>query len=202
MSHRTLRAAVVATLALLMALALAPAAHASDLECRGPLGAVTVAGNLLVPDDSTCTLDGTTVLGSIVVKSRATLVATGIGTDGSIQGESPARVDVSDSWLGNSVQLRKGGPVDLAGNAITGDIALEENLGAVDLTGNEVVGSVQANKNTGGLVIFDLPGNPIIGRLVTTGNVIGNGLHCQDNVPPPTGGGNTAKQKQGQCLNL
>lgn len=128
------------------------------------------------------------MLGSIVVKSRATLVATGIETDGSIQGESPARVDVRDSQLDNSIQLRKGGPVFLAATTITGDVALEENLGQVELAGNDIVGSVQANKNTGGLVI--------------TSNVIGNGLQCQDNFPPPTGGGNVAKQKQGQCLNL
>lgn len=25
---------------------------------------------------------------------------------------------------------------------------------------------------------------------------------CQDNNPPPTGGNNIAKQKQGQCVNL
>lgn len=188
MFTRSLRAAAVAAIALPLAVGLAPAAHAADLECRGTLGAVTVAGNLLVPDDSTCTLNGTTVLGSVVVKSRATLVATGIETNGSIQGESPARLDVRDSQLGNSIQLRKGGPVVLSGNTITGDIALEENLGRVELAGNDVVGSVQANKNTGGLDI--------------TTNVIGNGLQCQDNLPLPTGGGNIAKQKQGQCINL
>ncbi|MFP4123617.1 MAG: element excision factor XisI family protein [Coleofasciculus sp.] len=33
-------------------------------------------------------------------------------------------------------------------------------------------------------------------------NLIGNNLQCQDNDPAPTGGGNTAAQKQGQCENL
>lgn len=79
-------------------------------------------------------------------------------------------------------------PVHDRAHRITGDIALEENLGQVDLDTNDVVGSIQANKNTGGLVI--------------TTNMIGNGLRCQDNSPPPTGGGNIAKQKQGQCVDL
>lgn len=183
-----LRTAAVAALTAGLALAAAPAAYAADLECRGALGAVTVTGNLLIPDDSTCTLDGTTVLGAITVKSRATLVATGVEVTGGIQGESPASVTMSDSTLGNSVSLRKGGGADLRANEITGDVQLEENFGPIDLDANTIVGSVQANKNTGGVVL--------------TNNEIGNGLQCQDNLPLPTGGNNTAKQKQGQCLNL
>ncbi len=65
---------------------------------------------------------------------------------------------------------------------------LEENIGSVSLRNNDVVDSIQADKNTGGLEI--------------TGNMIGNGLQCRDNNPPPVGGGNIAKQKQGQCVNL
>lgn len=42
-------------------LATAPAASAGDFECRGTLGAVTVVGSVIVPDDATCTLDGTSV---------------------------------------------------------------------------------------------------------------------------------------------
>ncbi len=81
-----------------------------------------------------------------------------------------------------------GGAIDIAGTTITGDLALEDNREPIDLDSNDIVGSVQANKNVGGLSI--------------TGNQIGNGLQCQDNNPFPVGGGNTAKQKQGQCLNL
>ncbi len=171
-------------------------AHAEDYECRGTLGAVTIVGNLLVPDDATCTLNGTYVQGGIVVKSRATLYATGVEVTGGIQGESPAKLVVSGSRIGNSVSVRKGGPItgqpgvalDISGTYINGDVQLEENVGSVSLRNNEVVGSIQANKNTGGLEI--------------TGNLIGNGLQCQDNNPPPVGGGNIAKQKQGQCVNL
>ncbi len=191
-------AALVATGGLF---AQAPAAHAEDLECRGALGDVTVVGNLLVPDDATCTLTGTDVQGSIVVKSRANLDATNVTVTGGLQGESPASVAVreapgGESSFGNGISLRKAedvnnpaaGKINISNTTITGDLALEDNREPISISANEIVGSVQANKNTGGLDI--------------TGNTIGNGLQCQDNNPFPVGGGNVAKQKQGQCLNL
>jgi hypothetical protein len=192
-ARRYLRAMNIKRLAAAAALSMSvvafpSAAQAGDFECRGSYGAVTLVGNVIVPDDSQCSLSGTYVQGAIVVKSRAALHATGITTTGGIQGESPARVVIDASELGNGVQLRKGGPVDITGTSITGDIALEENLAQVTLTDNVLTGSIQANKNTGGLTI--------------TGNQIGNGLQCQENTPPPTGGGNVAKQKQAQCVHL
>jgi hypothetical protein len=171
----------------------APVALAEDFECRGTVGAVTVVGNLIVPDDATCVLAGTTVQGGIVVKSRANLDATNVTATGGVQGESPASVLIRDSRFGNSISLRKAedvnnpdaGKIGISGTNVNGDIQLEENREPISLRGNEIIGSIQANKNTGGLEI--------------TGNQIGNGLQCQDNNPPPVGGGNVAKQKQGQC---
>jgi hypothetical protein len=62
-----------------------PTVRAGDFECRETLGADTIVGNLIVPDDATCTLNGTQVQGSIVVKSRATLMASQITVSGGIQ---------------------------------------------------------------------------------------------------------------------
>ncbi len=186
--HRLFNVYMAMILALLAVLAGATAAHAGDYECRGTLGAVTIVGNLLVPDDSTCTLDGTYVQGTIVVKSRATLEATGVTATGGIQSQGSRDVIVRNSTLGNSVSVVKsepGGTVELSGSSITGDVQLEDNRGAVTINSNEISGSVQANKNVGGLEITD--------------NRIDNGLQCQDNNPPPTGSDNTAKQAQGQC---
>ncbi len=175
-------------------LASAQVARAGDFECRGTLGPVTIVGNLLVPDDATCVLTGTQVQGSIMVKSRANLEATGATVTGGLQGESPASVLIGgDSRFGNGISLRKAedvnnpaaGKIDISATYVNGDLQLEENREPISLRDNEIVGSVQANKNTGGLEI--------------TGNQIGNGLQCQDNNPPPVGGGNVAKQKQGQC---
>ncbi len=187
----------IAMIAAVMAMLIgAPTALAGDDECRGSLGAVTVAGNLIVPDDATCALEGTQVEGSIVVKSRATLVATNVTATGGVQGESPASVVIGDSRFGNGVSVRKAedvtnpdaGRIDIRRTSVNGDIQLEGNREPITLRANEIVGSVQANTNTAGLEL--------------TGDRIGNGLQCQDNNPAPTGGGNIAKQKQGQCVNL
>lgn len=179
---------LIQTLAAALALGATTHAYAADTECRGTYGAVTLVGNVLVPDDSSCTLLGTTVEGAVVVKSRASLNADGVSISNGIQGESPARVVLTQSEIGNSVSLRKGGEVRVESSMVNGDIQLEENVGPIAISSNGVVGSVQANKNRGGLSLWS--------------NTIGNGLSCQDNTPPPTGGNNIAKQKQGQCLNL
>ena len=196
-----MRKILVSCMAMVMALggllSTAPAALAEDFECRGTLGAVTIVSNLIVPDDATCILVGTQVQGNIVVKSRANLDATGVTVTGGLQGESPASVVIDGgSRFGNSISLRKAedvnnpaaGKIDISQTYVNGDLQLEENREPISLRDNDIVGSVQANKNTGGLEI--------------TGNRIGNGLQCQDNTPPPVGGGNIAKQKQGQCVNL
>jgi hypothetical protein len=186
-----LKLALAATLTTAGGVAAAPAAHAGDFECRGTLGAVTVVGSVIVPDDATCTLEGTDVQGGITVKSRATLVATGVELTGTISGESPTKVDVRGSTIGNGVSLSKGGELgslSLVASDVTGDVQFADNRGTVEIDDNDVGGSIQANKNTGGLVV--------------TGNRIINGLQCQDNTPAPTGGGNIAAQKQGQCERL
>ena len=172
-------------------LATAPAAHAGDVECRGTLGAVTVVGSVIVPDDATCVLDGTSVQGSVVVKSRATLRATGITMSGTVAGQGPGTVDVRSSSIGNGFSVTEGEPVGsvtLASSSVTGDVSLADNRGPVDLGGNEVGGSIRADENTGCLEI--------------SANRTVNGLQCQDNLPAPTGGGDVAAQKQGQCVSL
>jgi len=186
----------VAALAATGSLAAASPALAGDFECRGSLGAVTVAGNVIVPDDAVCTLNGTQVDGAIAVKSRATLDATGIRTTGGIQAASPLNILLDGSTIGNNVSVVKAGepvlrrPADsriqLVGNRITGDIALQENESTISVARNTNSGSIAAEKNRGPVDI--------------SANFIGNQLQCQANTPPPTGSGNSARQYGGQCL--
>jgi len=186
-----LKLVAATAIALAGGVAVAPAAQAGDFECRETLGNVTIVGTVIVPDDATCTLNGTYVQGGIVVKSRATLVATGVETTGTISGESPTRVDVRGSQIGNGVSISKSGEFGslvLDSSQVAGDVQFADNRGTVDIGNNTVGGSIQANKNTGGLTV--------------TANRIVNGLQCQDNTPFPTGGGNVAAQKQGQCERL
>ena len=54
----------------------ASAAGAEERVCTGTLGGITV-DNLRVPQNRTCTLDGTRVMGTAKVESNATLLAEG-----------------------------------------------------------------------------------------------------------------------------
>lgn len=167
-----------------------PKALAEDIECRGILGEVTLTGNVIVPDEASCVLNGTNVMGNITVKSRASLTVNEASITGGIQGESANKIDInSGTRISNNVSLRKGLDVDINGATIAGDLQLEENVGSVNLGSNTINGSIQANKNRDGGITISY-------------NQIGNNLQCQDNNPPPTGGNNIAKQKEGQCVNL
>ncbi len=191
------RVATVAALALTTTVGAATVAHAGDTECTTPLGAVTVNGNLIVPDDTVCDLTGTTVQGAIIVKSRAQLHADNVHATGGLQSQSPNTITLDDSTLDNGVSIQNAettpgkpaGRISLSDNRINGDIQVSGNRVSVWLEDNPLItGSIQAQSNVAGIDI--------------SRNVIGNGLQCQDNTPPPTGTGNQAKQAQGQCANL
>jgi hypothetical protein len=93
----------------------APVALADDTVCRGILGEVTVV-NLIVPDGSTCTLNGTRIEGNIHVGTGATLGANGVDVDGNIQAEGAQSVNVVAlhgvrSFVGGNIQIKQGGPL-------------------------------------------------------------------------------------------
>ena len=170
----------------------APVALADDTVCRGVLGQVTVV-NLIVPDGSTCTLNGTRVEGNIHVGRGATLKAKGVDVDGNIQAEGARSVNVVvlygvRSFVGGNIQIKKGGTALIDRVDIREDLQFEENRGPVSAKGNEIGGNLQAYKNTGGVSIVK--------------NHIAENLQCFDNNPAPTGSGNTAGDKDGQCESL
>ena len=83
-------------------------------------------------------------------------------------------------------QLRVG-PISQAlcgSNVIGGNLEANNNGGAASIVANTISGNLQANNNSGATE-------------VSSNTVTGN-LQC-DNNSSITGGGNTAKQKQGQC---
>jgi hypothetical protein len=184
-SKRMMSAAVLVTSLLLWA----PIALADDTVCQGTLGAVTVV-NLIVPDGSTCTLNGTRVEGNIHVGTRATLKAKGVDVEGNIQAEGARSINVVvlggvPSFVGGNIQIKQGGTALIDRVDIREDLQFEENRGPVSAKGNEIGGNLQAYKNTGGVTIKN--------------NQIAENLQCFDNNPPPTGGNNTAGDKDGQC---
>jgi hypothetical protein len=116
-----------------------------------------------------------------------------VEVDGNIQAEGARSVNVvvlngERSFVGGNVQIKQGGTALIDRVDVTEDLQFEENRGKVSATKNVIGGNLQAYKNAGGVTIRN--------------NRIAENLQCFDNNPPPTGGGNTAGDKDGQCENL
>jgi hypothetical protein len=167
----------LAVIVAISALATAPVGvRAEERTCTGSLGAITV-DNLRVPQDRTCTLNGTKVKGTIKVERNATLKATSINVVGNIQAEGAKLVNVAGtSRVGGSVQVVQGGGASVVTTAVNGDILYDDNASKLVARGNTVGGNIQVFQNTGGVEI-------------SKNRVKGN-LQCKENNPRPTGGGN------------
>ena len=179
---------VASALALIMAM---PVALTEERTCRGTIGATTV-DNLRVPQGASCTLNGTTVKGTVKVESRAKLYANGVRVIGNIQSEGFQTIVVREgSRVGGSVQLengRSGGIGKVISSRVDGDLQFFSNKARMVARSNTLLANLQAESNTGGLVIKN--------------NTISENLQCKHNNPPPTGGGNTAGDKENQCRKL
>ncbi len=186
---------------------------AEEITCSGLMGAVTV-DNLRVPQNASCTLDGTMVEGTIKVEDGASLTATGITVigniqavdaklvevlggsrvGGSIQADGTELVMVVDVSVVGNIQLKQGGAARVDQVKVNGDILFDSNSGAVSATRNEfgsnlVGGNVQVFQNRGTINII--------------GNIIDGNLQCKENVPPPTGRDNIVHgSAEDQCENL
>ena len=195
MSIKVMGNSLMGLLALVLSFAallvLAQAAHAEERVCRGTIGAATV-DNLLVPQNASCTLNGTRVEGTVKVERNAQLFANGIRVKGNVQSEGFKTIVLRrGSSVVGSVQLEnglEGGRGNVANSRINGDVQFFSNEARMVAQGNTVLANFQANQNTGGLVISN--------------NTISQNLQCQANNPPPTGGGNTAGDKEDQCAAL
>jgi hypothetical protein len=160
-------------------------ASAEERVCRGTIGVVTV-DNLRVPQEATCTLEGTLVEGTITVQRDATLKASGIRVIGNVQAENANKVVVRNGSVGGSVQIVQGGVARILGTKIAGDILFDEQDRSLAANGNRIGGNLQAFQNTGGLAINE--------------NRIDGNLQCKKNDPAPTGSGNVVQgSKEDQC---
>ncbi len=73
------------------------------------------------------------------------------------------------------------------GNTVGNDLQVQNNTAATSIVGNTVGGNLTDQGNTAPTQVFN--------------NMVGNNLQCQNNTSI-TGGGNTAKSKQGQCASF
>lgn len=187
----SLSASFFFTMAVLALAVFAPAAQAEERVCRGTIGATTV-DDLRVPQGASCTLNGTRVEGTVKVERNARLTANGIRVKGNVQSEGFKNIVLRRaSVVVGSVQLENGlrdGSGRVLNTRINGDLQFFSNKARMIARGNTILANFQANQNTGGLVIEN--------------NRISENLQCQSNNPRPTGGGNTAGDKEGQCARL
>jgi hypothetical protein len=156
----------------------APAAHADDRVCRGTIGASSIDGNVVVPQNATCRLNGTRIDGNVIVESGAKLVASGVRVGGNIQAESHREVVIKPrsvkgkavrSTVEGSVQLKQGGGGKILRAVVDSDIQLFTNRGRFEVRGNRVDGNLQ----------------------------------CKSNNPRPVGGNNVVQgNKEDQCRSL
>lgn len=158
-------------------------------DCVGTIGAITVE-DIVVPDGSACTLNGTIVLGNVDVGTGSRLTARGVDVGGNIFAEGATSVVVQSrnatrSMVDGNIQLKQGGTARVTSAIIGGDLQFEQNTGLVTASRNTVSGNLQVFTNTGGVTL--------------TSNTIDEALQCTGNDPAPTGSGNTASIKQDQC---
>ncbi|MBM7786456.1 hypothetical protein [Tenggerimyces flavus] len=112
----------------------APASAAPVTQCTGDLGAVTVSGNLSVPADQTCTLNGTIVNGTATIGKNANLLVLAGTIKRNVTVNAGGYFDTTGSTLGQNVYL-----IDAAGTRL-------------DTT--KVAGSVRSSDNNKGFAGF------------------------------------------------
>lgn len=164
------------------------------LVAGGVTGNITLRGGAL-------TLSNVTITGDVQVQNGG-VVSIGPGTviGGNLQIQNVPAAGMSASQVCGSavkgnVQVQNNGiPVAIgsnspvcAGNAISGNLQTQNNAGATVILNNTVNGNLQDQNNTGQTQVFN--------------NSVVNSLQCENN-SLINGGGNTARQKQGQCASF
>jgi hypothetical protein len=189
-------------------LAFAGPAEAATV-CNGSFSGASFPTGITVPTGGRCTITGSTVTGDVVVQPNAAFQATDSTINGDI-GAQNATIQLVRSHVTGQVNSQS--PVNYP-------VGPENSLKKVYFCGSTINGSVQVTGAASfGSIEFGGPncpngGNTIGGNLVDTnnaaspnhiisGNRIGYTLYCVGNSPPPTGGGNTAPNKVGQCASL
>ncbi|SDD45444.1 hypothetical protein [Auraticoccus monumenti] len=173
-----------------------PASAALVTRCVGEGGAVTVPGDLVVPANQVCTLDGTTIQGNVRVAKGADLVMNDVTVEGNVAAAENAYLEAVGSTVSGQVALRGafGAYIDgssVAGNVATRTTATVDQAGFVltndaELGGNLIAdagevlleaSAVEGNVSSVGSYYTDVYESFIDGKVTVTGNELG-GVFC------------------------
>ena len=189
---------------------------AGTTECTSTIKGGTIQGDVDVPPGAECLLLLVTVTGNVTdrgfllfdfgiiggnlvadhasaLRLNATLVYGNVQADHT---SGPQASSICGSSIFGDLQIQESGSaaywgigfVDdcgLAGNSVHGNMDVHDNVGQVNVGQNIVGGNLDLNNNTG--------------RSQIAYNTVFGSLGCQNDNPTPTGAGNTAVQKTGQC---
>jgi hypothetical protein len=198
-----------------------PAAAANGTQCVGvlPPGA---HDNVVVPSGADCVIADTVIVGNLKIEKGAGVVEIrNTRIHGSLQGEEFDSLDLHSSAVAGSVQVkRQATRVQICNSTVWGDLQVEGGMGGLIEIGNTplcagntiMTGNIELVKNVvtvrsrievnvvrqGSIQVFENLGQiDILGNEILRGN-----LQCEKNFPLPTGGGNVAKQMEGECATL
>lgn len=210
--RRTLLFSVCAALAASPWLLVAPAAQAAGNDCVGVQIGQTFSAGLNVPSGQLCSLRGGSVIGNVTVQSGAALVASSATIRGSINAQGATvqllRTSVGGNFVSsapanyqvpNDGSLKK---VFVCGSDVGGDVAVSNapGFGSIEFGGPSCVNN--GGGNTMHSNMTDINNKTTSANHIVANNQIENDLYCSANTPAPTGSGNSARVKAGQCASL
>jgi len=192
----------------------ARASASGSTRCNNQtLGAVTVSGNLVVPAGAFCDLEGTHVTGSAdVARTGGLLAENGATIDGSVSVDHNAQFAAfSGATVGGSIECDGCQVADVQDSTVKGSLTDNSLTMGAFIKNSHFGGSLLIRDSVDGGFGFSLASNSVGGNLTfndnsgsstISGNTIGHTLSCRGDTPPPTGAGNTAASKKGQCAGL
>lgn len=169
----------------------------SGSTCNGSFSGF-FAGSITVAAGENCTFSsGATVEGNIKV-TGGTLELSGASVKGNVQVQGSGTVSILPaSHIEGNLQIQDlpsgSAAIQICGAAIDGNLQYQSNGAAVTIggpsgcSGNTIGGNLQVSDNSAPAVVAD--------------DAVSGNLQCENDTSV-TGGGNSAKKKQGQCASL
>ena len=158
-----------------------------NISCRNVMLGAQAYGNIDVPAGARCVLLGTRINGNLELRAGASVDASNATINGNLVGDKAGSVHVRGGRIEGSVQIKQAQAVSLGGTQV-GSVQLSKNVGPLSLSDLRVSGDIQLFGNDAGVTVDR--------------NSAGGNLQCGGNDPAPTGAGNNAASKEGQCRQL
>ena len=149
-----------------------PSQAALTTRCVGTAGAVTVPGDLVVPADRSCSLEGTIIQGNVRVQTGADLLITSGTIEGNLVAQEDAYIDAEGTTVGGNVVSRGSWGVFMTEGAVAGNYNSPVNAPR----GGFLLGDRTAFDGN----VVDRAGTTMLVSSTVAGNVTGNGNVASD----------------------